>query len=96
MPERKQGEWPAVKRNPTADYLKNGVFLRSSRSLAGPLRMGTTPGVGPRDTPVDAGTSDMGLDRITPRGFDPMGTSDTRAPPQEASSRLSRDVRNRD
>lgn len=91
----KQSEWPPVRGNPTADYLKNGWFLRSSRSVAGPLRMGTTPGVGPRDTPTDAGTSDMGLDRM-PRRFDPMGTHNTREPPPEPSSRLSRDVRNRD
>jgi hypothetical protein len=33
------------------------------------------------------------MDRISPRGFDPMGTSDTRAPAQEASDLLSREVR---
>lgn len=91
----KQGEWPNVKGNPTADYLTPDGFLRSSRSLAGPLRMGTEPRVGPRDAPASVGTSDFGLDRVSPRGFDPIGTSDTRAPAQEGSSRLSRDVRNR-
>jgi hypothetical protein len=33
------------------------------------------------------------MDRITPKGFDPLGTSDTRAPPQEASDLISREVR---
>jgi hypothetical protein len=33
------------------------------------------------------------MDRITPRGFDPLGISEERAPPQEASNLVSRDVR---
>lgn len=39
--------------------------------------MGTTPGVGPRGGATIADNvngSDMGMDRITPRDFDPMGT----------------------
>lgn len=32
--------------------------------------------------------ADYGNDRVSPRGFDPMGTSDTRAPPQEGSTRI--------
>ena len=93
----RQGEWPTVKGNPVADYLTPDGYLRSSRSLAGPLRMGTEPRVGPKGlVEGGGGASDFGMDRITPRGFDPMGTSDTRAPPQEGSTLLSRSVRNRD
>jgi hypothetical protein len=71
--------------NPTA-------LLRSDRSLAGPLRMGTARGVGPRGGPLPGG-SDLGMDRVSPRGFDPMGTCDTRAPAQESSELVSREVR---
>ena len=67
-------------------------FLKSERSLAGPLRMGTAPNVGPRGALRD-GSSDFGMDRVSPRGFDPEGTSDTRAPPQEASTLVSRETR---
>ena len=94
--ERKQGEWPPVKRQPVADFLKADGFQRSGRPLAGPLRMGTTPDAGPRGFTGDGPTSDFGMDRISPRGFDPMGTSDTRAPAQESSPLLSRSVRNRE
>jgi hypothetical protein len=93
--ERKQGEWPTVKRQPVADFLKADGFQRSGRPLAGPLRMGTTPEAGPRGLLGDGPTSDFGMDRVSPRGFDPMGTSDTRAPAQEGSSLLSRSVRGR-
>jgi hypothetical protein len=56
------------------------------------LRLGTAPGVGPRGAPPPGG-SDLGTDRVSPRGFDPLGTSDTRMPAQESSSLVSRDVR---
>jgi hypothetical protein len=36
------------------------------------------------------------MDRVTPRGFDPAGTSDERAPRQERSLLLSRSIRNRE
>jgi hypothetical protein len=96
MAERKQGEWPAVKRQPVADYLTPNGFLRSGRPLAGPLRLGTEPRVGPKGLLPDGTASDFGMDRVTPRGFDPMGTSNTRAPAQEGSTLLSRSVRSRD
>lgn len=97
MADRKQGEWPPVKRQPAADYLHpGGYFTKSGRPLAGPLRLGTEPRVGPRGLLPDGTASDLGMDRVTPRGFDPMGTSDTRAPAQEGSSLLSRSIRARD
>ena len=95
--ERKQGEWPVVKRERIGDFLTPDGYFRSGRNVAGPLRMGTEPRVGPRGLIEGAGsTSDMGTDRVSPRGFDPQGTSDSRVPPQEGSSLLSRSIRNRD
>jgi hypothetical protein len=96
MADRKQSEWPSVKRNPTADYQTANGFLRSGRPLAGPLRLGTEPRVGPRGLLPDGTSSDFGMDRVTPRGFDPAGTSDSRAPAQEGSTLLSRSIRSRD
>ena len=92
----KQSEWPPVKRERIGDFLTPDGYLRSGRPLAGPLRLGTEPRVGPRGLLRDGTTSDFGMDRVSPRGFYPMGTSDTRAPPQEGSSLLSRQIRGRD
>ena len=93
--DRKQGEWPSVKRQPTGDFLIPDGFTRTGRSVAGPLRMGTSPGVGPNGLTGDGPTSDFGMDRVSPKGFDPMGTCDSRAPAQEGSTPLSRAVRGR-
>lgn len=80
-----QREWPRVREengtertSPVGHYLAPDAIERSDRSLAGPLRLGTSPGVGPRGRAVLADyeqRSDMGTDRITPRDFDPMGTA---------------------
>ena len=95
--ERKQGEWPVVKRERIGDFLTPDGYFRSGRNVAGPLRMGTEPRVGPRGLIEGAGsTSDMGMDRVFPRGFDPMGTSLRREPNQESSPLLSRSIRNRE
>jgi hypothetical protein len=95
-----QREWPRVRerdgterRSPTGFFLSPDVIERSNRSLAGPLRAGTSPGVGPRGARPGGFSSDFGVDRITPRGFDPMGTSDERAPRQEGSELVSREIR---
>lgn len=75
-----QREWPrgqadgSERRGPIACFQTPDGTLKSNRSLAGPLRTGTAPGVGPRDAPGNGG-SDFGMDRITPRDFDPMGTT---------------------
>ena len=89
----RQGEWPTVRGNPVGHYQHPDGVLKSDRSLAGPLRLGTEPRVGPRGFLRDGNASDFGMDRVSPRGFDPAGTSDTRAPPQEPSSLLSRETR---
>lgn len=90
-----QNPWPLVKRERIADFLSPDGYLRSERSLAGPLRMGTEPRVGPKGLVAGGTASDFGMDRISPRGFDPMGTNDERAPRQESSPLLSRQVRTR-
>ena len=79
-----QREWPrgrtngTERRGPTGFYNAPDGVLRSDRSLAGPLRTGTSADVGPRARgPVSgdvSNRSDFGMDRISPRDFDPMGT----------------------
>lgn len=95
----KQSEWPtgrsdgSEKRSPTAIYAAPDAYLKSNRSVAGPLRMGTAPGVGPKGAIGGGFGSDLGTDRVSKRGFDPIGTSDSRDNPQEASTLVSREVR---
>lgn len=91
-----QREWPTVKREPTGYFQHPDGILKSTRSLAGPLRLGTEDRVGPRGLLRDGNASDFGVDRVSKRGFDPMGTSDSRDNAQEASSLLSRESRRRD
>jgi hypothetical protein len=56
--------------------------------------MGTSSGVGPRGALFrDGFGSDFGMDRITPRGFDPEGTSLARSGTQESSGLISKEVR---
>lgn len=88
MPNTRQ-TWPYASNDPwlnrdtrKAFYVTPDGYLKSTRSLAGPLRMGTEPRVGPRGGAVEAdngGGSDFGMDRIEPRDFDPMGTSRARS-----------------
>jgi hypothetical protein len=93
----KQGPWaPKMDDQPVAEFQNADGWQRSNRSVAGPLRLGTMPGVGPRGGAViGGGGSDMGMDRITPRGFDPVGTSLRREPNQEGSTLVSREIRGR-
>ena len=93
----RQGPWPPkVDDQPVARFQTADGWLRSDRRLAGPLRYGTMPPVGPKgDAVAGNGGSDFGTDRITPRGFDPTGTSLRREPNQEGSTLVSRDVRGR-
>jgi hypothetical protein len=71
----RQTEWPRVKREPVAFFQTPDAVLKSSRSLAGPLRSGTSPGVGPSGGGGVGQGSDFGTDRVSPRDFDPMGTT---------------------
>jgi hypothetical protein len=102
MTRETQAPWPrklrerdgTERRSPTGYFQSPDVIERSNRSLAGPLRLGTSPGVGPRGAVREGfNGSDFGMDRITPRGFDPMGTSLEREPRQEASELVSREIR---
>lgn len=78
---RKQSEWPRSSREPEGFFVSPDAILKSGRSLVGPLREGTAPGpVGPRGGSADQ-ESDFGIDSVSPRPFDPMGTSTERAPP---------------
>ena len=81
--------WPTYKdnggfrRDPDGRFLTPDGMLKSGRSLAGPLRTGTEPRVGPRaQGPVEAANTaetDFGTDRVSPRRFDPIGTSRRRS-----------------
>ena len=98
MTRETQAPWPrrrddgTEKRSPTAFFATPDNMLKSDRSLAGPLRLGTEPRVGPKGA-VRGGNSDFGIDRITPRGFDPIGTALDRYGPQEKSPLVSRELR---
>jgi hypothetical protein len=85
----KESEWP-TNRDPTAVFVTADGYLKSGRSLAGPLRKGTEPRVGPRGAAGGGNGSDFGSDRISPRGFDPIGTDLDRTGAQEGSERVSR------
>lgn len=73
--------WPygGAASSPAALTVSPDTTLNSARPLAGPLRRGTAPGVGPRGVVTDAfAASDFGLDRMGERRFDPMGDSRSR------------------
>ena len=90
-----QSEWPTVKREKTGDFVTPDGYLRSGRNVSGPLRMGTAPGTGPSGLVAGGGASDFGMDRVSPRGYDPIGASLERASRQESSPLLSRAIRGR-
>lgn len=89
----RQGEWPTVRGNPTAFYLAPDCYFKSDRPVAGPLRMGTEPRVGPSGAVLD-GNSDFGVDRTSPRDFDPIGTVRNRNGDIQ-SGRISKQLRGR-
>src|SRR5580693_1740098 len=99
-------EWPRARpsngtetSSPRGFYQSRDGVLRSDQPLAGPLRTGTSSDVGPRDRARGAGgesdSSDFGMDRISPRGFDPMGTALDRYGPQRASDLVTTKLRRR-
>ena len=89
-----QDPWPSIKREKIADFLSPDGFKRSERSVAGPLRMGSAPGVGPKGLVSGGTASDYEMDRM-PRRFDPIGSHNDRTPPRPTSTLLSRAVRSR-
>lgn len=98
MSKETQSPWPRVRPegsergSPEACFITADGKLKSDRSLAGVLRMGTAAGVGPAGALRD-GTSDFGMDEIEIRRFDPLGTHDVRAPAREKSKLISREIR---
>ena len=91
-----QGPWPPTTDDqPVCWYATPDGYLRSERSLAGPLRLGTAPGVGPIGRVGGGNESDFGMDRVAPREFDPMGTSLERYRRTEGSRLLSGEIRRR-
>lgn len=87
-----QDPWPTVKRQRIADFVTPDGYLRSERSLGGPLRMGTEPRVGPKGLVAGGTASDFEMDRM-PHRFDPIGSHNDRTPPRPTSTLLSRAVR---
>lgn len=79
-----QREWPrgkssgSEKGSPTGFFVTADGYQRSDRQLAGPPRTGTSADVGPRARgPISGDVSartDLGMDRISPRDYDPLGT----------------------
>lgn len=95
MPDVKRS-WPYLGQasSPPALTLTPDGLLNSARSLAGPLRLGTAAGVGPSGAPEGAyRNSDFGMDRISPRRFDPIGTPIERWPNGRRTSRLVAELR---
>ena len=98
-------EWPRTRDDGTEKGGPAGFFqtrdgvLKSGRSLAGPLRTATSADVGPRARSRAASgegrDSDFGMDRISPRGFDPIGTPDDRIGPQPSSDLVTEQLRKR-
>jgi hypothetical protein len=73
-----QKEWPEVKRNPVGRFVHPDGIWKSDQPLVGPLRLGTTPGVGPKgpaviadyqNTQSDFGTDLVARDRKPDRKF---------------------------
>ena len=90
----RQGPWPPkTDDQPIGWFQSPEVVQRSDRPLAGPLRFGTMPPVGPRRVRIGS-ESDFGMDRISPKDFDPMGTCRNRFGSIE-STLVSSDVRKR-
>ena len=98
MSKENQQSWPRTRedgserRSPTAFFATPDGYLKSGRSLAGPLRLGTAPPVGPGGLGGN-GSSDFGVDRISPRRFDPIGNSLERTGTRESSPLVSRELR---
>lgn len=95
MSRDNQREWYPAKREPVGCFMTADGKMRSDRVLAGALRMGTAPGVGPSGPTLD-GRSDFRMDRISPRGCDPLGTSVERyvgKPPQPDAKLISKEIR---
>jgi hypothetical protein len=97
MTKETQRPWPRVRdtgverRAPTAFFAAPDGYLKSERSLAGPLRMGTAPGIGPRGA-IRNGSSDFGMDRLEMKPVDRCGVKYPEVDPPVPM--VSRELRN--
>jgi hypothetical protein len=88
---RANGRW-----NGHGHFLAMDMVAMEGRPVAGPLRYGTAShdNVGPRGRAIEASDSmrsDHGMDRVTPRGFDPEGWPSWQ--PQQPSGLVSSHIR---
>lgn len=96
----RQGPWPRMRefRWPDAKFAHPDGTFNSGRATDGPLRTGTAPDrVGPRGLYASERTNytDYGTDDLSPRRFDPLGSSNRRAPEFPGSQFISRELRRR-
>jgi hypothetical protein len=95
----KQSEFPRVKRNPDAYFAVPDGYHRSDRDLVGPLRMGTTPNVGPKGAAVRADrstVSDFGMDRIDGTASREINKGTSEPPPPRHSELIAKFERSDD
>ena len=62
----------ASRGDPVGRFLTADGFLNSARSLAGPLRLGTEPRVGPKGAARN-GSTDFDMDRLEQKPVDRIG-----------------------
>jgi hypothetical protein len=99
MTKETQAPWPRTRedgterRSPTAFFANPDTIAKSDLSVAGPLRMGTAPGAGPTGALRGGNNSDFGMDRVTPRRIDIIGTPLDRQGAAEPSPLVSRELR---
>ena len=98
MTQENQKPWPArrdngsERRSPDAFFATADGFLKSNRSLTGPLRLGTASPVGPGGS-AGVGATDFGMDTISPRRFDVLGNPMERSGTREKTERISSEAR---
>ena len=98
MPNRRRS-WPyedgQAASPPALTQSPDGLWS-SARRFAGPLRAATEPRVGPRGAPSgETIATDLGVDRISPRRWDPIGTPDERSGAFPSSELIAREGRRR-
>lgn len=82
----REDEWPRIKREKDFAKVAPDCIMRSERELVGPLRSSTARAganqdeIGPRGVRVggESRVTDLGMDRVSPREVDPIGTSSAR------------------
>ncbi|HEY1880552.1 MAG TPA: hypothetical protein VGG68_11535 [Caulobacteraceae bacterium] len=89
---------PVLNRDaPVAYFAVPDGYHRSDRDVVGPLRMGTTPEVGPKGPAVRADRSwrsDFGMDRIDPSAGHDLNKGTSQPPPPYRSDLIAQVERN--